>query len=77
MIENKIPSVQSLKGNENMSKFGKGLALYFGLNRTENLNQALNQQVFPSAIVGSVFVLGSVLLFQVIGYTVGGKDDKS
>ena len=40
--------------------------------RPHPIDAALEQQIFPSALKAQIFVFGSILAFEIIGYTVGG-----
>ena len=51
----------------------KSVALYIAPNRTQNLKQALELQIFPTGITGHVYNNLSILAFVTIGYTIGGK----
>ena len=55
------------------SRIERSLALYLAPNGTQHLNSALTKQIFPSALKGHIFVFLSVLTFEVVGYTLGGK----
>ena len=51
----------------------KSIALAMAPNKIQNLQQALELQVFPSAIMGHIYINLSILAFVTIGYTAGGK----
>ena len=77
--QQKVTELASLKRcmrtEENEDKFRneRSLALYLAPNKTQNIKTALEQQIFPSALKGSIFIFGSILLFEVVGYTIAGK----
>ena len=68
-----VLSKESFQLSETKLNNERSLALYLAPDRNENLNAALMQQIFPSALMGHIFVFGSVMVFEVVGYTLGGK----
>ena len=64
---------QILEENRDKFKNKRSLALHLAPNKTQNIKAALEQQIFPSALKGSIFIFGSILLFEVVGYTIAGK----
>ena len=51
----------------------RSLALFIAPNRSQNLQQALELQVFPTGLQGHIYINLSIMAFVVVGYTIGGK----
>jgi len=61
----------NLKGIEHKSD-ERTIAAEIAPNRTQNIKQALELQIFPTGITGQIYINLSILTFVVIGYTLGG-----
>ena len=62
------------ESNGENSRNEKSLGVFLAPNKTQNIKQALEEQIFPSVITSTTFAFGSVLVFEIIGYALGGKD---
>ena len=65
-------NISNLKGIEHKSD-ERTIAAEIAPNRTQNIKQALELQIFPTGITGQIYINLSILTFVVIGYTLGGK----